>query len=437
MGRPKPTPRNWLRRYGACRTTCRWSKPCGDDFNNLHSDNVEDRQHTTSRQVLRKGRPAATNHIGDALDGGQSNRPNHGAQRTAPSVDDCPRPGNPRLGMGPLGVGAITVLAVIYCLWVGDPESLCWEWLGTPGWFTFHDEKVNGQTTSYPLSDYMEQWRKHLYAQRRPNHRDFTRLFPGGRNAIRTLLQDLLANTPAAGLTWHPFKRCGAAAFIKMGGAIRGLAGWARWHSQKQARRYAAAPPAWVWPQQLHLPTPDQARPEHTLGASSRSATYGRGTPSSPTPDHTSRLPHTSPSIVPLLSYRNKNYPTATDRAATTPKQRHTWTWTPPTETIDQRPPADPRRPRQPPEQPRQVQCPLADAPPPPRSWQPDHQIADDPPYRWYLSTATPTTATDVGTTHDDAGHIPQRPPACTPRPTRLWLPRTRQWLPRSAPGPP
>ena len=48
MGRPKPTRRNWLRRYGACRTTCRWSKPCSDDFSNLHFDNVDDRPHTTS-----------------------------------------------------------------------------------------------------------------------------------------------------------------------------------------------------------------------------------------------------------------------------------------------------------------------------------------------------------------------------------------------------
>ena len=40
------------------------------------------------------------------------------------------------------------LLAVIYCLRVGDLESLCWECLGTPGWFTFHDEKVNGQDTS-------------------------------------------------------------------------------------------------------------------------------------------------------------------------------------------------------------------------------------------------------------------------------------------------
>ena len=54
--------------------------------------------------------------------------------------------------------------ALIYCLRVGNLESLCWGWLGTAGWFTFQDEKVNGQATSYPLLDYMEQWRKHLYA---------------------------------------------------------------------------------------------------------------------------------------------------------------------------------------------------------------------------------------------------------------------------------
>ena len=81
------------------------------------------------------------------------------------------------------------LLAAIYCLRVGDLESLCWGWLGTPGWFTFHAEKVNGQATSYPLSDYMEQWHRHLYAQRRPDHRDFTRPIPSGRDTIRTLLR--------------------------------------------------------------------------------------------------------------------------------------------------------------------------------------------------------------------------------------------------------
>ena len=63
----------------------------------------------------------------------------------------------------------------------------------------------------------MEHWREHLYAQRRPDHHDFTRLFPGGRDTIRNLLKDVLSGTPAAAITWHPFKRCGAAAFMRMG----------------------------------------------------------------------------------------------------------------------------------------------------------------------------------------------------------------------------
>ena len=38
------------------------------------------------------------------------------------------------------------------------------------------------------------------------------------------LLQDELASTPGVGLTGHAFNRCGAAAFIKMGGSLLGLA---------------------------------------------------------------------------------------------------------------------------------------------------------------------------------------------------------------------
>ena len=60
------------------------------------------------------------------------------------------------------------LLPVIYFLRLGDLESLGWCWLGTKGWFTCHDEKVNGQDTLYPLSEYMDLWRAHIYAQRRP-----------------------------------------------------------------------------------------------------------------------------------------------------------------------------------------------------------------------------------------------------------------------------
>ena len=45
----------------------------------------------------------------------------------------------------------IGLLVVICCLTMGDLESLCWRWLGTEAWFTFHDEKVNGQDTSHLL----------------------------------------------------------------------------------------------------------------------------------------------------------------------------------------------------------------------------------------------------------------------------------------------
>ena len=75
---------------------------------------------------------------------------------------------------------------------------------------------------------------------------------------------DILRSTPALGLAWHLFKRCRAATFTRIGGSIRALASWARWHSQKHTRHYAVAPPAWVWPHQLRLPLP------HLTGAPRR-----------------------------------------------------------------------------------------------------------------------------------------------------------------------
>ena len=64
--------------------------------------------------------------------------------------------------------------------------------MGTANWITFHDKKVNGEDTSYPLSPFLESWRAHIYGQHRADHKDFTTLFPGGRATVRKLLHDIL-----------------------------------------------------------------------------------------------------------------------------------------------------------------------------------------------------------------------------------------------------
>ena len=72
-----------------------------------------------------------------------------------------------------------SMLAVVYCLRVGDLESICWAYISSPQFFTFWDERCNRRLTSFPLSPYLETWREHVCTLRLPHHHDFTSVFPG------------------------------------------------------------------------------------------------------------------------------------------------------------------------------------------------------------------------------------------------------------------
>ena len=153
------------------------------------------------------------------------------------------------------------MLAVVYCLRVGDLESICWAYISSPQFFTFWDEKCNCRLTRFPLSPYLETWREHVCTLRLPHHHDYTSVFPGGRKSLRFYLGELLRDTDSAGLQWHCHKRMGATAFMAQGGSTRGLQMWARWRSPQMARHYAAHPPTWRLPPTLHLPLPERPGP--------------------------------------------------------------------------------------------------------------------------------------------------------------------------------
>ena len=75
----------------------------------------------------------------------------------------------------------------------------------------------------------------------------------------------MLENTPSAHITWHPWKRFAAAAYIWLGGTTTGLQQWARWHAH-----YAKHPPTWSLPDTLCLPLPARF-----TGSPARDIDYG------------------------------------------------------------------------------------------------------------------------------------------------------------------
>ena len=145
--------------------------------------------------------------------------------------------------------------AAVFALRVGDVGGFTWDGIATPRFLTFWDQKVNAEWVTVPLSPYLEKWRAYIHRYKRPDHQPTTPLFPGDSFASKCL-HDMLENTPSAHITWHPWKRFAAAAYIWLGGTTTGLQQWARWHSPKQARHYAKHPPTWSLPDTLCLPLP-------------------------------------------------------------------------------------------------------------------------------------------------------------------------------------
>ena len=146
--------------------------------------------------------------------------------------------------------------AAVYALRVGDVASFSWDGIATPKWLTFWDQKVNAEWVDVPLSRFLERWRAYVARLRRPDHLPTGLLFPGGTSTASECLRQLVRDTPSAHITWHPWKRFSAAAYMWLGGSSYGLQLWARWRSPKQARHYARHPPSWTLPSTLCLPVP-------------------------------------------------------------------------------------------------------------------------------------------------------------------------------------
>ena len=143
--------------------------------------------------------------------------------------------------------------AAVYALRVGDVSSFTWDGIATPRFITFWNQKVNAEWVTVPLSPFLERWRDYVHQFRRPDQLPTTPLFPGDGLAARCL-RDLVEGTPNAHVTWHPWKRFSAAAYIWLGGTTVGLQQWARWRSPRQARHYARHPPTWTLPDTRCLP---------------------------------------------------------------------------------------------------------------------------------------------------------------------------------------
>ena len=56
----------------------------------------------------------------------------------------------------------VAVCAVVYRMRSGDSESVSSQGIATPGWIQFFDEKRGKEWVQYPLSAYLEGWRKYV-----------------------------------------------------------------------------------------------------------------------------------------------------------------------------------------------------------------------------------------------------------------------------------
>ena len=151
----------------------------------------------------------------------------------------------------------LATCAVVFRMRSGDSESVSWEGITTPGWIEFFDEKRGKEWVQYPLSPFLEQWRKYVLSLKHPNTPPQSPVLPGGRNALRSIQKECMQHCPLGHITWHPWARMAAAAFRILGGTLASLADWGRWKDLKQARHYAKAPADWSLPEFLSLPYPE------------------------------------------------------------------------------------------------------------------------------------------------------------------------------------
>ena len=151
----------------------------------------------------------------------------------------------------------LATCAVVFRMRSGDSESVSWEGIATPGWIEFFDQKRGKEWVQYPLSPFLEQWRKYVLSLKHPNIPPQSLVLPGGRNALRSIQKECMQHCPFGHITWHPWARMAAAAFRILGGTLASLADWRRWEDLKQARHYSKAPAEWSLPEFLSLPYPE------------------------------------------------------------------------------------------------------------------------------------------------------------------------------------
>ena len=63
----------------------------------------------------------------------------------------------------------LATCAVVFRMRSGDSESVSWEGITTPGWIEFFDEKRGKEWVQYPLSPFLEQWRRYVLSLKHPN----------------------------------------------------------------------------------------------------------------------------------------------------------------------------------------------------------------------------------------------------------------------------
>ena len=148
----------------------------------------------------------------------------------------------------------LATCAIVFRMRSGDSESVSWEGITTPGWIEFFDEKRGKEWVQYPLSPFLEQWRKYVLSLKHPNTPPQSPVLPSGKNALRSIQKECMQHCPLGHITWHPWARMAAAAFRILGGTLASLADWGRWKDLKQARHYAKAPADWSLPEFLSLP---------------------------------------------------------------------------------------------------------------------------------------------------------------------------------------
>ena len=102
-------------------------------------------------------------------------RPLHASQHPMPPRDPTVRHNTSSSSAGPVSTGrgpacSSSRLAQLSSECVaGDSESVSWEGITTPGWIEFFDEKRGKEWGQYPLSPFLEQWRKYVLSLKHPN----------------------------------------------------------------------------------------------------------------------------------------------------------------------------------------------------------------------------------------------------------------------------